>query len=87
MGTVIHKYEITPGRLNSIAAGHVLTVAFQHGKLMAWVEHKDAEPGCRYVNVIPTGQEFPSSFLADFEHVGSAVSDDLVWHVYAAKDA
>ena len=86
MRTLILKYPVTPGLLQRLpAGGEIRKVAFQHGRLMVWIEHlgpEDAERGLgREIMVIPTGAAM--AIPKAFKYVDTAVSDDLVWHVYA----
>lgn len=55
-----------------------MKVAFQRGELMAWVLTAPG-PGSLELQVFPTGCNVDTSYL---EFVDTAVSDDLVWHVF-----
>lgn len=80
MKTIL-KYTLYPGQV-PIREGKVVAVGFQFGNPTAWVEHDDAfHFGNMSLEIVPTGV----TFSGNGQHVGSAISDAYVWHVYATK--
>jgi hypothetical protein len=84
MAKVIHRCPIAPGTMTVIPAGEILRVGFSRGELAVWVERPvdtgtgQPVPGEQQVAAVPTGAEFSGAG----DYVGSAVSDELVYHVY-----
>jgi hypothetical protein len=59
--------------------GPVVAVAWQHENVTVWIDHPvESQKIQRSFEAIPTGLPFPPGAT----HVGSAISDDLVFHVY-----
>lgn len=59
--------------------GPVVAVAWQKGNVVIWIEHQvEAGKYQRGFEAIPTGVDF----IGIGTHVGTAVSDDLVFHIY-----
>lgn len=75
--TRIYKFPLRH-MTNQVMAGRVLKIDFQGGELMAWVQVEVGAPD-QVLVVVPTGMEFDPTNL---EHVGTAVSDALVFHVF-----
>ena len=82
--TVVLKYQIPePGAgYKSYPNGKVVAVAFQGDVANVWIEHTDDDPWTLYLRSEATGRRFDKE---GGEHVGSAISDALVWHVYAVR--
>ena len=60
----------------------ILHVGFQGGVVCLWIRvNPEAEKKPHSFFITGTGQECPASTL---EHVGTAVSGDFVWHVWAS---
>jgi len=77
--SIIFKYPL-PVSDNLIPAGKPLHVGFQRGALHIWVEHENHMPdGEMSIAVLATGGSFAGDYL---EYIGTAVSDEFVWHVY-----
>lgn len=81
MARRIYKWELGPDlTLPWSPADRVLMVANQRGTVTLWAEQEDEHPAPRRrFTVVGTGFEAP----AGFEHVGSAVCGEFVWHAYA----
>ena len=59
--------------------GPVIAVGWQHDRLTLWIDHAvEARKVNRQFIAIPTGQ----AFATGAEHVGSAISNSFVFHVY-----
>lgn len=78
-------------RFGKLPAGEVVAVAFQRGVPSVWIEFETDARGryddtrSRDYALLPTGGNH--KFLDDdMQHIGSAVSDDTVWHLYADKN-
>lgn len=76
---VVYKYPLYLYE-NVIPEGDVLAVDFQSSVLHAWIEHTKDTIHRMKLYTVPTGVEFDD--LEYKNHVGSAVSDDFVLHVY-----
>lgn len=75
---IIYKYTLD-GSETEVPLGDVLAIAFQNKKLIVWISHA-SNPQHKMTLVIKgTGWLFDDTNL---KHVGSAVSDSFVWHVY-----
>jgi len=74
----ILKYPLGYG-LNSVPAGKILEVGIQHGNLTVWIEVQENRVDFQNLEVKATGEGFNAAGL---KHVGTAVSDLFVWHVY-----
>jgi hypothetical protein len=82
---VIHKYPLFGYGRHEVPEGDVLAIGFQADNLFAWIEHNTEWEKYGYkmnLVVFPTGYEFSESMDPSRKHVGSAVSNDCVWHVY-----
>jgi hypothetical protein len=89
---VIHKYPLEPGVTMAYPIGDVLAVGFQRGEIIGgprtpfiWIKHKPNALMIMHCMAMPTGGPFELTQDASFlppEHVGSMVSDKLVWHVF-----
>lgn len=80
MSRIVLKWTIDNAILERyMLPGPVIAVAWQKGLPTIWIDHYvEGSKSLRGFEVIPTGMEFPGIG----EHVGSAVSDELVFHVY-----
>lgn len=59
--------------------GPVVAVAWQRDRVTLWIEHPiEGSKVDRLFVAVPTGSSFPAGAV----HVGSAVSEGLVFHVY-----
>jgi hypothetical protein len=93
---VIWKYPLTrPEMLLDVPEagfmepGIVRAVAWQHENPTLWIEvDPDKEPKPRRFNVVGTGDRFDPGDRYDPDgalYVGSAISNDLVFHVYEVR--
>jgi hypothetical protein len=58
----------------------LLLIAEQHGIVTLWAEQEDERAvDTREFRLVGTGSERPPGY----EHVGSAIVGETVWHVYA----
>lgn len=75
----ILKYQLSASdTMLTTAPGPVIAVAWQHGALTVWcVVPEPAAP--HQLAVLATGEHAPGH---PWRHAGSAVSDELVFHVY-----
>ncbi len=86
---VIYKYELYPGVRNVLSLPsdrHVVKVDFQRNGLFIWVAadyHLPLESVS--FHIVATGQEISTEQMKSFRHVGTAVSDTLVWHVFSEE--
>ncbi len=70
------KFQLTFGNEWQVP-GAVIAVAWQHDRLTVWCEVDADDADTRTLRVVATGGDVPRGV-----HVGSAVSDELVFHVY-----
>ncbi len=80
----IFKYALAPREAQTIrlpANAKPIAVGFQGAlALMLWAEvDSDSEPEPRTFRIVGTGHELPAVPL---RYVGSAITGNLVWHVY-----
>lgn len=76
---VVYKYAIEPCVVSKVPSGEIRKVTFQRGALSLWIEcDLDRGESEQHVIAVPTGAPFDAMAT----YVDSAVSDDLVWHVY-----
>ena len=76
---IVLKYSFAGDNFVSVPVGPIRAVAFQRGEVCVWVEvDKFNARRDRILIIYPTGVDV-GPFL---NFVGTAVSDDLVWHVY-----
>ena len=86
--SIIYKYEFrdTSPIMVPFFQSHVIHVGSSNNEPALWVEHavppKDYGDARVFIH-IPTGQDFDST---EFEHVGSTISGEQMWHVYGAKN-
>lgn len=76
---IIYKHALWAA-LNTVPEGTVRKVAFQNGALFAWIEQHAVETRFQTLVLVPTGEEVP--FMDSMQFVDTAVSDNLVLHVY-----
>lgn len=89
MSRTVHKFILDLDTINQIELGadpRVVLVASQYAPWPTiWIEH---EPGVDLTEhayiVVGTGHQLP---LGVSTHVGSAVCDPYVWHVYELSTA
>ncbi len=83
----VHKFTLCIGgedKFDLDAAARVVHVAMQNGMLRIWVERTPgAAPLARTFGVFGTGHQLPRGW----EHVGSCLDGDCVWHVYEQRAA
>jgi hypothetical protein len=85
---VIYKYRhaITDRQVVEMPAGsEIITVGFQRGKLCMWAKayRGSAEVRRQVISIVGTGHLYD---VADAGHyIGTAISDTLVWHVFASE--
>jgi hypothetical protein len=77
---IILKWIVPPDGLTAMMQpGPVVAVAWQRDEVTVWIDHdREARRVERSFVAVPTGVPFPAGGF----HVGSAVSDYLVFHVY-----
>lgn len=78
------KYTVTAAGVR-VPEGNVLAVAWQRGEVCVWIEvstHELYLVPTRRLRAIPTGIPFDETKL---RFVGSALSDDLCFHIYEEK--
>lgn len=66
------------GIRNRMPVGKIVAVGFQQGRPHVWVETLPGEKGEMSIETVMTGGEVPENGT----HVGTAVSDEFVVHVY-----
>lgn len=77
----ILKYPLVTYKNNSVPSGKVVAVGFQYDELFAWIEQENSpKPSNSWLIVVATGITFD---LPDCFHVGTAINNQLVWHVYS----
>lgn len=73
----ILKY--VPGNENLIAPdGKICAFGFQSGEPTVWIEVSDPSLATQELSIWATGSAFDGRY---WEHVATAVSDHLVWHL------
>lgn len=84
MARRIYKWPLPAGERHAVPWSpddKVLMVAEQHGDLTLWAEQEDSQPATRRaLRVVGTGFDAP----VGWEHLGSAVCGEFVWHLYGA---
>lgn len=77
--SVIYKYQFFSPELTIPMDGRVIACGWQNGVPTVWVQH-DAMFTSKplILRMVPTGVDFQ----VPGPHVGSAISDELVFHVY-----
>lgn len=69
------------------AGGRVLAVAWQRGNPTMWVEVDPTAPLAeRRFIAVPTGEPFGLVAEGRTPYIGSAIGDELVFHVYELSD-
>ena len=90
MSRAIWKYPLTGPEVllqvpqaGFMEPGIVRSVAWQHDNPTLWIEvETDKPPQPRLFRVKATGERFDAGTELIGQYVGSAISDDLVFHVY-----
>ena len=90
---LILKYRLSGDSIvqgfTTMASGKVVAVAFHQGWPCLWVFHdlaahqtiENVNPRMT-IDIRPTGVFLDEDWLATREHIGTAVSDHLVWHLF-----
>lgn len=74
----IWKYGLVDAQEQPVPGGEIVAVGWQGGKLCVWIQDPDLE-NQQLVKIVGTGWEVD---LDGWRHVGSAISDALVFHVF-----